>query len=219
MALSPLLSAAMLVGLVFQPPTSAPQPPAVEFEEINGRTDPDRIPLEVAWENLFTVIVVTLEDAEQFEEERIRALAVHNLHIDVNQMRRLVVIAARTRADLVILRSPLAREHQGEPLDWSQAQRQQRLRDIRDAALNGRNAVRKQLSPKAVAAIEMYIREQVVPGTTILQRKGQQDGVPDGICQELEIAYSGLLRPGGGMTRRARHRCVPFDVSRLAATA
>jgi len=174
MAGSPILSAAMLVGLVFQPPTSAPQPPASEFEEINGRTDPDRIPPGVAWENLFTVIVVTLEDAEEFEEERIRALAVHNLHIDVYEMRRLVVIATQALADLVILRSPLDREHQGEPLVWSQAQREQRLREIRDAVLNGRNAVRKQLSPKAVAAVENYIREQVLPGTVIVQRKGLQ---------------------------------------------
>lgn len=118
--------------------------------------------------------MATLGDAEQFQEERIRALAVHNLKIDVDQMRRLAVIATRTRADLVILRSPLDREHQGESLDWSQAQREQRLREIRDAVLNGRNAVRKRLSPKTVAAVEKYIREEVLPGTVILQRKGLQ---------------------------------------------
>ena len=173
MAWSPLLSAAMLVGVVFQPPTSAPQAPESGFEWINGKTDPDRIPPEVAWENLFTAVVVTLEDTQQFEEERVRALAVHNFDIDVDEMRRLAVIATRTRADLIMLRSPLDREHQGEPLDWSLAQREHRQREIRDAVLSGRNAVRKQLSQKAVAAVEKYIREKILPGTVILQRRDQ----------------------------------------------
>jgi len=143
-----------------------------EFEHIDGRAQPDRVPPEVLWENLFTVVADVLEDtAGEARERRLRALAVYNLEVSVEDVRVLAEVALATRAKVATLREPLEREHRGETtLPWTPAQYTERHAEVASAFLEAGAALRKRLPPAAFAQIEKYLVEKIAPGTQIVRR-------------------------------------------------
>jgi hypothetical protein len=146
-----------------------------QMREIDGKTEPDLIPPEVAWENLFvTVTTVVGDTVDKAKDQRIEALARHNLGVSLQDARTVAAVAESTMARLAELRSVLDLEHQGVvQLNWTRVERQQRATDIQLAVLNARDRLRKDLTPQAFAALDRYVREVVIPGTKI-SRKVEQ---------------------------------------------
>lgn len=175
-----LLALLLASGIHVGAAVPAGLPPGVsqsqaQMREIDGKTEPDLIPPEVAWENLFvTVTTVVGDTVDKAKDKRIEALARHNLGLSLQDARTVAAVAESTMAKLAELRSVLDLEHQGVVhLNWTQAQRQQRATDIQLAVLNARDQLRRDLNPRAFATLDRYVREVVIPGTKI-SRKVEQ---------------------------------------------
>lgn len=178
MTLLATMGAALTAAIAFhQPPaqSGAANKNVEQFEHIDGKREPHRIPPEVAWENLFTVVASVLDDTlDDAREERIRALAVYNLDITPAEARIVADVAMATRTKVAILRAPMDREHgTGEPLNWAPEQYRQRHDDVTRTILDARASIQKKLSASALAQLEKYILEKVAPGTQIVRRVAQ----------------------------------------------
>lgn len=179
MTLPVAIFVALTAALTLQPPSTSPsavtKKGAQDLEHIDGKVEPHRIPPEVAWENLFTVISVVLDGKTgAAEEEGIRALAVHNFGMSPADTRIVADVALKTLAKVTALREPLDREHKtGESLNWSDQQYRERHDEVARTILEARLSIKRKLSTPAFAQLERYVIEKIAPGTQIVRRVAQ----------------------------------------------
>jgi hypothetical protein len=137
---------------------------------IDGRVNPELIPEHLAWEHFFSIVVdVVYEKGDEPIPERVDALASLNLGVSYTEALAIARMARATLTKASALREPLDSEHSGRAsLGWTVTQREERLKEIRDALLHGRDDLKKSLSGKAFRALRGYIEVSIIPGMKVL---------------------------------------------------
>lgn len=140
--------------------------------QIDGRTRPDLITADEAWEAFFRGIVMYAFDEQgKLAGSKVDALARLNVRISPAAMELVLSHARDALEKQSALREPLEWEHQtGANLGWSQAEREDYQRKVVQVVADARETLRRRLDVQSFRAIEHYIAEAIVPGIKITRR-------------------------------------------------
>ncbi|BCS35031.1 hypothetical protein TBR22_A42570 [Luteitalea sp. TBR-22] len=147
-----------------------------EYITIDGKKNPEKIPVHIAWEHFFrnVVLVAYPEGAHEADPVKVKALADLNLHVTEDDMRQILTIGQRAIAESDAMRAPLNDEHEGKrQLDWSLSKRLAQVKASQDVFLRARSDCADRLSPSAFQAVSTYVQKHVVPGVSYHHRPNQ----------------------------------------------
>jgi hypothetical protein len=134
---------------------------------IDGRTHPEMIPAELAWETAFSSAWrAACAPGDTPTVEGVKGLSTYTLHITPEEVRIFLRIAKQTLDKATVLREPFDREHgTGVSLGWSQEMRIERQIQIGEVIIDGRDELAQVLSPQAFRAVKRWVSRSIVPGT------------------------------------------------------
>ena len=136
---------------------------------INGRTHPDLLPAHLVWESFFRSILSYVRDEDgNVAEDKVSALAKHNLKIPVSEVRAVLQVAEETVKRCSELREPLDKEHAtGVDLGWTLEKRRAQVQASMQVIVDGRDELTYKLSRKSFSAVKHYVATAIAPGTVM----------------------------------------------------
>jgi hypothetical protein len=136
---------------------------------IDGRTHPEMIPAELAWETAFsTAWQAACAPGDAPTLDGVNGLSKYTLHITPDDVHIFLRIAKDTLDRARVLREPFDREHAtGVSLGWTQEMRIERQIQIGEAIIDGRDELVRALSPQAFRAVKRWVSRSIVPGTKL----------------------------------------------------
>jgi hypothetical protein len=154
----PGMCALLIAGLVSQ--VASPEGGSPRLRMIDGRTHPELIPPEQAWEAAFDVLATSSEGLT------LEGLSRYNLHIPLEDARFVRDIASETFSCVTDLRGALDGEHRGTT-ELSAAERERIQAAIPATVLAGRAKLVDRLPRRSMKAVETWLARSILPGMQV----------------------------------------------------